>query len=77
MLAMRAIFFGNVQGVGFRATARRLAEPLKVKLEARNLSDGTVEIIAEGEKKNLESLVHQLKSSFDVEKVSTDFYSSK
>jgi acylphosphatase len=44
----RVIYSGQVQGVGFRATALHLARPYAVAGEVRNLPDGTVELIAEG-----------------------------
>ena len=57
---MHAIINGNVQGVGFRATTCFYAQSLGLKGTVRNLSDGKVEIIAQGSRKNLESLLEQL-----------------
>ena len=45
----RVIFSGMVQGVGFRYTARRIAQGYAVAGYVRNLPDGTVELVAEGE----------------------------
>lgn len=66
-------FSGAVQGVGFRFTARSLAEKHQVKGWVKNLSDGRVEIIAESEKSNLNNFISDLKEEFrhniaDVEK---------
>lgn len=44
----RVIFSGRVQGVGFRYTAQRLAEPQPVTGFVRNQADGTVELEAQG-----------------------------
>ena len=45
---VRSIIHGRVQGVFFRDTARQVARRLNIKGSAVNLSDGTVEIVAEG-----------------------------
>ena len=44
---------GKVQGVFYREFVRREAEALGVSGFARNLKDGNVEIVAEGEEKQL------------------------
>ena len=44
---------GKVQGVFYREFTRREAEALGVSGFARNLKDGSVEIVAEGEGKQL------------------------
>ncbi len=49
MIARRAIVSGRVQGVGFRFFARRAAREAGVKGWVRNLPDGNVETLAEGE----------------------------
>jgi acylphosphatase len=45
----RVLYSGRVQGVGFRYTTRRLAQGYDVAGYVRNLPDGTVELVAEGE----------------------------
>ncbi|RKY39173.1 MAG: acylphosphatase [Candidatus Omnitrophota bacterium] len=57
-------YSGYVQGVGFRFTTERIALSLQVKGWVRNLRDGRVEIVAEGEKKDLEELMARLRESF-------------
>jgi acylphosphatase len=42
-------YYGTVQGVGFRYTARRLAQEQGIAGFVRNLADGRVELAAEGE----------------------------
>ena len=64
MEELHAIVSGRVQGVGFRATVKYLANGLKLTGYARNLDDGTVEICAQGDKKNLELLMARLKEEF-------------
>lgn len=48
---------GRVQGVAFRAYTQMEARRLHLCGFVRNLPDGSVEIIAEGERKPLERLV--------------------
>lgn len=57
MIRRRLIVHGHVQGVFFRETARRHAERLGVAGSARNLPDGTVEVVAEGERDAVERLI--------------------
>jgi acylphosphatase len=55
----RVIVFysGRVQGVGFRVTVRRLACGYDITGAVRNLSDGRVELIAEGMRSELEAFL--------------------
>lgn len=48
---------GLVQGVCFRAETRYKANEYKVFGWVKNLADGRVEVVAEGEKENVEKLV--------------------
>lgn len=53
----RVIFFsGRVQGVGFRYTTERIACRYDVKGFVRNLSDGRVELVAEGTVNDLDGV---------------------
>jgi acylphosphatase len=47
---LRIIVEGDVQGVGYRAFVKYAARSLKIRGAVRNLPDGTVEILCEGEK---------------------------
>lgn len=49
--------YGDVQGVGFRYSTVRQAQLLTLTGFVRNLPDGSVEILAQGEKENLEKLI--------------------
>ena len=64
MREVRAIFRGQVQGVGFRATAKLFAERLELKGFVRNLEDGSVELLVQGEEEKLEQLLLDLKNLF-------------
>ena len=61
---IQVIYSGNVQGVGFRFAARRIASRLKITGFVRNLSDGTVEIVCEGEKSALEEFLKAIQENF-------------
>ncbi len=72
--ALRAVVSGRVQGVMFRAFVTRHAAALSVTGYTRNLPDGTVEVVAEGSRQDLGTLVEKLKQGPPhafVEKVDT------
>lgn len=48
---------GKVQGVFFRASTRETAQKLGIRGWVRNLSDGTVETVAEGDSDALEKFI--------------------
>ncbi len=60
MKALKAVVSGRVQLVMFRDFVERKASGLRLVGYARNLSDGTVEVIAEGEKEALDALALHL-----------------
>jgi acylphosphatase len=53
---------GRVQGVGYRAYVRRHALDLGLAGYAENLSDGRVEVVAEGPRHELEHFLARLRS---------------
>lgn len=52
---MHILYSGHVQGVGFRYTTRSVAAGFEVTGYVRNLPDGRVELVAEGEESELEA----------------------
>ena len=54
-------YTGRVQGVGFRYTAERLALEIALTGWVRNLPDGRVEIVCEGPKTDVETLLTRIK----------------
>lgn len=52
---------GIVQGVGFRWFVKEKAEKLEISGYVGNMEDGTVQIEAEGTKKNLEKFTEEVK----------------
>jgi acylphosphatase len=53
---------GHVQGVGFRWWTRSRALELGLRGEARNLADGRVAVVAEGERERCAALLGVLRS---------------
>jgi len=47
--------YGKVQGVWFRVSTKRIADELGVKGFVENKSDGSVHILAQGSKKNIQA----------------------
>lgn len=61
MKRVRLVFEGCVQGVFFRANTQRIARELSLTGWVRNLEDGSVEALAEGEESEVRELVDRLK----------------
>lgn len=58
------IFYtGRVQGVGFRYTCKVTATGFDVTGTVKNLPDGRVELLAEGEKGELEEFLEAIRNS--------------
>ena len=60
MERLHAIVRGDVQGVGFRYFVQRKAQQLGLHGWVRNNDDGTVELVAEGTRRQLEELKRAL-----------------
>ena len=60
----RIFFAGHVQGVGFRLTTRRLARSWPVVGFVRNLADGRVELLVEGESAAVAGLLTAIHREF-------------
>lgn len=52
---------GRVQGVGFRFSAKQKAKEFQVNGWVKNRMDGTVEVEAEGDEKQVDAFVEALK----------------
>ncbi len=55
---------GNVQQVGFRFYAREIASETKITGWVKNLSDGRVEIVAEGEDAQIQEFLQNLNEGY-------------
>jgi acylphosphatase len=84
--ALRILVEGHVQGVFYRASAQREARRLGVTGYARNLPDGRVEILAQGQSAALQaftawcrqgpshaSVTDVIATPYDTEEVFQDF----
>jgi acylphosphatase len=60
---MQILYVGNVQGVGFRYSVKSVANGFEATGTVRNLSDGRVELIAEGTKEELEAFRQAIRES--------------
>lgn len=57
MERLHLVVHGDVQGVGFRYFLLRQAEELGLRGWVRNNDDGSVELVAEGGRRDLEALM--------------------
>ncbi|MGB9677601.1 MAG: acylphosphatase [Candidatus Ratteibacteria bacterium] len=55
---------GIVQGVGFRWYARRIGNLVGVSGWVKNLPNGSVEIVVEGENEKIETFIEELKNGY-------------
>ena len=60
---MCVLYSGRVQGVGFRYTAKSVANGYEVTGTIKNLPDGRVELLAEGERAELEAFREGIRES--------------
>lgn len=60
MLRVVVYYSGRVQGVGFRFTAKHIARSYSVTGRVRNLPDGRVELIAEGDPAEIDRYLAEL-----------------
>ena len=57
-------YSGMVQGVGFRYAAERLASEFKIKGWVKNLRDGRVEVLCEGDERDIGFFIEKINSIF-------------
>jgi len=70
MQRVHIIVHGNVQGVFFRSYAKKIAESLGLNGYAKNIPDGTVEVVAEGPEDKLKELIEFCKEGPEAAEVS-------
>ena len=69
MKCVHLIVSGKVQGVFFRANVRNKANELHLKGYAKNLDNGDVEIVAQGEEDLVNKLVEFIKKGPGISKI--------
>lgn len=62
---VEVVYKGRVQGVGFRFTVERLANQQGVTGFVRNMPDGTVELVVEGEEAALKDFLAGIRSEME------------
>ncbi len=63
MNATRVFYEGRVQGVGFRWTARKIAQGYDVTGLVRNLPDGRVELQVSGDAEEVDAFLTDIRDS--------------
>jgi len=74
---LEARVYGFVQGVGFRYFVKRNALKLGLSGYAKNLPDGSVEVVAEGSEESLLKLLHYLREGSPYSRVEKVDYTLK
>ena len=69
MKCVHLLISGKVQGVFFRDNTRKKAEELGLKGYAKNLEDGTVEVVAEGNEEKINDLITFIKNGPGIARV--------
>jgi acylphosphatase len=64
MTAKHIIFIGQVQGVGFRFTAFRIANGYKLTGFVRNAPEGTVEMLTQGRPDDIADCIRDIEDAF-------------
>ncbi len=74
---LEATIHGKVQGVQYREFAVRAAQKLHLMGSVRNLSDGSVEVVAEGPRELLEKFLDRLRTGSlhsEVKNIEVEWY---
>lgn len=69
MATFHIIVHGRVQGVGFRFYTQQQANNFGIKGWVKNRADGTVEIVAQGDKTTMQKFVASVKKGSPASKV--------
>jgi acylphosphatase len=72
MVRYEVIFKGRVQGVGFRYMTQDYAQELGLLGWVRNLGDGSVQMVVEGEEKVVLELIKRIEARFPIREKTVD-----
>lgn len=61
--SVQVFYEGNVQGVGFRYTVKQIAKGFDITGSVRNLRDGRVELIAQGDEEEVRAFFDAITES--------------
>ena len=66
--------YGDVQGVGFRARIRHIANAFNLNGYVKNMPDGSVEIYVEGDEQSIEAFTETVKNlrEYEIWEVKTE-----
>ncbi len=69
-------FDGRVQGVGFRYTTQNIAMRYNVHGYVRNMDDGRVELVMEGDDREMDGDIHNLRQKMNsyISKIDSETY---
>lgn len=67
MIRKQIVFYGRVQGVGFRYTARHAADSLGLTGWVRNEYDGSVMMQVQGEEVKIDHMLHILNNDMYID----------
>ncbi|HSQ56720.1 MAG TPA: acylphosphatase [Gemmata sp.] len=62
-MARLVYYSGHVQGVGFRATVYSIARRHPVRGWVKNLADGRVEVLADGQGESIEAFLEEIRTA--------------
>ena len=79
LMRLHVYYYGSVQGVGFRYTIERTAVSLGLTGWVKNLNDGRVEAIVDGDKNSIDKFLAKTGSVFKeyIRDIDTDWSESK
>lgn len=72
----KVLYYGKVQGVGFRYQVYSIAREFDVSGQVRNLPEGSVELIAEGDEDEVRGFLDEIAQQMEVFIRNTEVHTS-